>query len=771
MPLTDQTRITNNLLKPSIVELWKALSRLQTVVSFMNTGAHPDDETSAMLAALGLRDGVDLSYACSTRGEGGQNDIGTEATNALGVLRTAEMERACDVLNMRMYWLSVSPDDTIFDFGFSKSGVETMGKWGRERTLKRFVDILRAERPDIICPTFLDIPGQHGHHRAMTEAAHIAVELAGDPAYTQSDLPVWQVKKLYLPAWSGAGQAYDDDLPPPPTSLTLDAHGVDPVTGWTYEQIGQQSRAYHKTQAMGVWVPAGSERDWPLHLAETYVDGPDETVFSGLPHDLRDLGLGRAQDHIDAARAAFPNAIVVAQECSSAFAALAGASVGAEFAHKLDRKRAQLAQVVRIATGVQAYATLSKDKLHSTDEVLVSREVRAGQADAVATRLLLPNGWTELGSTLSLKGAALSDAYVDTYRPDQPPAPCLGVAVTVDGVTSQSYVPFDVPPVVVPDEVVQVDPLGDVLNLASSRRQIDVQLIDQSRAGAAAVKLDPPAGWEVTPHQRGATLGLPQSVKEGAYRLPVLSDESPAFTVQDIIYDHIAPRAYVQPAEVKVQVIDVALPDVNVGYVGGGSDRVDHWLERMGFNVTQLSDDDLMSDERLAEFDSIVIGIFALKFRTSLAAQMPRLHAWVEEGGTLLTLYHRPWDNWDKEATPPEMIEIGQPSLRWRVTDENAAVTQLSDHPVLTHPNQISERDWQGWHKERGLYFAKSWAVVYAPLLEMADPGEAPHKGALLSADIGLGRHTHCALILHHQMEKLVPGAFRLMANLLAKRS
>jgi hypothetical protein len=188
-------------------------------------------------------------------------------------------------------------------------------------------------------------------------------------------------------------------------------------------------------------------------------------------------------------------------------------------------------------------------------------------------------------------------------------------------------------------------------------------------------------------------------------------------------------------------------------------------------DVTPLTNDDLQSDAQLAKFDSIVIGIFAMKFRDGLAEQMPRLHRWVAEGGTLLTLYHRPWDNWDKDATAPEMLEIGQPSLRWRVTDENAKVTHLQDHPVLSHPNQITVADWDGWHKERGLYFAKSWGAAYTPLLEMSDPDEAPHRGALLTADIGTGRHTHCALILHHQMESLVPGAFRLMANLLAKRS
>ena len=149
---------------------------------------------------------------------------------------------------------------------------------------------------------------------------------------------------------------------------------------------------------------------------------------------------------------------------------------------------------------------------------------------------------------------------------------------------------------------------------------------------------------------------------------------------------------------------------------------------------------------------------------------MPRLHRWTEAGGTLVTLYHRPWDNWDPDRIPPRRLEIGQPSLRWRVTDETAEVRHIAEHPVLTTPNRIGPDDWDGWVKERGLYFAKSWDDAYVPLLEMADPDEAPHRGALLVADVGKGRHVHTSLILHTQMENLVPGAFRLMANLIAPR-
>jgi hypothetical protein len=133
-------------------------------------------------------------------------------------------------------------------------------------------------------------------------------------------------------------------------------------------------------------------------------------------------------------------------------------------------------------------------------------------------------------------------------------------------------------------------------------------------------------------------------------------------------------------------------------------------------------------------------------------------------------MYHRPRDGWDDGPTPPRRIEIGSPSLRWRVTDPAAPVRVLvASHPLLNMPNVIRPADWQGWVRERGLYFARTWDPDYVPLLELADPGEAPLQGALLAAPVGKGRHVHVALALHHQFAALVPGAFRLLANLVAR--
>lgn len=785
MPTLDQTRIDADRVHPRIIDLWWALRPLTSVIRFMNTGAHPDDETTAMLAAMTFRDGINLSYACSTRGEGGQNDIGTEAGLDLGALRTREMERACDVMNMRMYWHSETPEDTITDFGFSKSGVETLGKWGHARTLARFVEIIRTDKPDIICPTFLDISGQHGHHRAMTEAAHLVMSAAADPDF-ECDLAPWQVKKMYLPAWSGAGQAYDDDFPPPPATLTVIASDHDPISGWSWERIGQQSRAYHRTQGMGRWVAAGPGRDWPLHLCESHVDGPDNALTSGLANTLGDLArlpgvdpiasdLNAAQDTITRAIAAYPVFAAVTDAATDALRHIQTArancpeALQGEISHRLAAKQDQLGHVLRLAHGIEVRARAADTWLHPGDTTALAIEFDAKGTDAQIA-VDLPDGWSVQDDTLTLSDTAtLTDPYRALYDPARAEAPAL--TLTLAG--TQIRVPFEAPPVALPARLADITPARTVINTGIDTgqpgRTVTITLAGIRPEGAVAT-LGLPENWTATRTETGFTVTLPKHTPEGVYDLPLLLDGQPAMTVRRISHAHIDPTARAHPANVRVLATAVAVPKARIGYIGSGNDRVDAQLSAIGADVVPLTDADLQSDTALAAFDSIVIGIFAMRFRLGLVEVMPRLHRWTQNGGTLVTLYHRPWDNWDADTIPPKHLEIGMPSLRWRVTDEAAHVTQIAEHPILQTPNKITPEDWDNWVKERGLYFAKSWDAAYTPLLEMADPDEAPHQGALLVADIGKGRHVHTSLILHHQMEHLVPGAYRLMANLVAPR-
>ncbi|MEE9428633.1 MAG: PIG-L family deacetylase [Paracoccaceae bacterium] len=791
MSETDKKLLQYQQRNPRIVELWKALQPLKTCVSFMNTGAHPDDETTPMLAAMALRDGIRVSHACSTRGEGGQNALGTEITKDLGAIRTREMERAAAVIGFTQYWHSETPDDTIFDFGFSKHGDETLEKWEEQRVLLRFVQIIRRERPDIVCPTFLDIPGQHGHHRAMTRSAFRAVVLAADEtAFPELSLPVWQVKKLYLPAWSGAGDAYDDDEPPPPATVKFDATGADPILGADYAQIAQWSRRFHATQGMGQWVESGLPSIWPLHLAWVAKGepGPENTIFDGLPDGLGSLAdfagapelkldLDAASVSVVAAIAAYPDYPLVAKHALTALTKVNVATqscpekAAGEILHRLDVKRRQLTRVIALASDIRGALAFSDDHVRPGN-TFSAHLCMQGSNTSVTPKILLPKGWTASkweNSTCQITvplGAATSDPYPDTWHPDRSNSQ---VSVLLTGKISDQKIEMAIDPLarihVLPTYSAGFSNDQAVLTLADMGT-ITFKMKDIHPADATP-SISAPDGWQVTIQSHSIQLTPQASVKPGLYEFHLQLDGHPARTVRKSHYQHIGKVFSFAPAIIRVLVLDVKLPDSHIAYIGGGSDRVDEHLRNVGMEIDSLSEADLANVD-LSNYDTILIGIFAFRTRPGLTTRLGQLHDWVHTGGNLVTLYHRPWDNWDPAKTPPANLKIGKPSLRWRVTDENARVIHMQpEHTLLNNPNKIGPSEWGGWEKERGLYFAAEWDAVYEPLISMADKGEEPLTGALLSARIGQGCHTHTSLILHHQIENLVPGAYRLMANLL----
>ncbi|WDR01562.1 PIG-L family deacetylase [Devosia algicola] len=367
--LTARERLAKQQSRPALVQLHRALSRLTSTLTFMNTGAHPDDEHSGMLATLRYGFGMRVVIACSTRGEGGQNSIGTERGGALGLLRTREMEEAARILDADVAWLGHGPDDSVHDFGFSKNGTDTLARWGRDKIIERMVAAYRYYRPDIVLPTFLDVPGQHGHHRAMTEAAEVALNLAASPEFVTPGLAPWTVAKYYLPAWSGGGATYDDEVPPPPTTVELVTPGNDLPTGAAFDQIGEWSRAFHATQGMGRWKSQPNTR-WPLHLKHG-PNEPETDIRANLSATLAELAdqlpqkggaaLRVAQDHINQALQAYPQRdgiigalIAAAEAIELALAHSDSTNLAAHrHRHRLERKRLEIDTALLLAEGIE----------------------------------------------------------------------------------------------------------------------------------------------------------------------------------------------------------------------------------------------------------------------------------------------------------------------------------------------------------------------------------------------------------------------------------
>lgn len=788
--LTDRERLARRRNKPLLVELHHALGRLTSTLTVMNTGAHPDDEQSGLLAALRFKYGMRVVIACSTRGEGGQNSLGPERGLALGIIRTREMEEAARGLDADIAWLGFGPDDPVHDFGFSKSGTDTLARWGRERLLERLVRAYRRERPDVVIPTFLDVPGQHGHHRAMTEAAEAAIALAADPAafpeHAIEGLAPWQVAKYYLPAWPGGGGTYDDEVPPPEPTLRVDASGRETATGASYAEIGEWSRSAHATQGMGRWLTI-PQASWALHL-KSGNGAAEQHIGEGLPGTLGELGtllggeagqaLADAQAAIDAALSAFPRRPAVEGALLAAATALDRAetamSEGQRQAHlhRLVRKRRELDAALLLAVGVSATAWLDGEVLAPGERTILSVQLDGGAS--VSARPVHGQSFEVLPSKSGGDGITRFDVRVGgTSAPSTPFGETwsslggngpLGIELDVEigDHTARASLDLDTEAAIVPAQLVSdVEPL--LLRLPASSQPHDIAL--RSESGGLPGLTQHPA-FEIDETAGGVRLLSTPNLAPGRYRLPVLVDGQPASRQQAIAYPHIGRTRAIAPAALDLLAVDLQVPATRVGYVGGGADNVGAWLRRMGATVAELDAEALAGD--LSTYNTIVIGVFAFGLREDLAAATSALHRWVRAGGHLVTLYHRPSDGWNPDRTPPTRLVIGSPSLRWRVTDPNAPVTILApDHKLLAGPNRISDDDWAGWDKERGLYFASSWDAAYLPLLSLNDRGETPLTGALLSAPIGSGRHTHTSLVLHHQMDKLVPGAFRLMANLL----
>jgi LmbE family N-acetylglucosaminyl deacetylase len=793
--LDDHSRLARAVHQPALIRLHRALSRLKSTITVMNTGAHPDDEVNDMLAALRFAYGMRIVVACSTRGEGGQNALGPERGGALGVLRTAEMEEAARRMDADVAWLGHGPDDPVHDFGFSKNGDDTLRRWGEERIVERLVRAYRRYRPDIVIPTFLDVPGQHGHHRAMTRAAERAFALAADPSafpeHAASGLPPWQASKFYLPAWSGAGYAYDDEAPPPPATVCIEVAGGDEVTGLAYGQLGEWSRAAHASQGMGVWLDNPVDR-WSLHL-KLRAGGPAEPetdISDHLPASLADLAaasgllqpaaaaLREAQEQVDAAIAAFPDRDRIGEALGRAAHLIEGAGKNLDresldrMGHRLDRKLREIDCALFEAHAKTARATFNGAG-HPGAQLALDVHIDAPSLADVTIAPRLPDG-LEAAETARGPGhvryaitipasASHTGDYPEAFDPmGGNGAASIEVSGRIGGRGIAIVLDPEEPLKIGPSQSLTLDPAIAVIKAGDRHSSIRVRTV-----GAEPAEWQAPEGWNVRRDGSDWVIDPPERPGEGGSRLIPIVDGRPASQVQTIAYPHVRPTSFVTSTEIRVLTLDVALPaDARIGYVGGGSDNVGAHMRRLGLDVTDLGEAELKAGS-LSEFTTIVVGIFAFGLRPDLRAATRRLHRFVEEGGHLVTLYHRPTDSWDPDHTPPRRLVIGSPSLRWRVTDPSAPVTVLKpDSPLLTAPNRIGAKDWEGWDKERGLYFAADCDSAYEELLALNDPGEKPLRGALISARIGRGRHTHVALVLHHQLDKLVPGAFRLLANL-----
>ena len=790
-----------------------ALRKLSVLASVLYVAAHPDDENTAMLAYLAKERLARTGYLALTRGDGGQNLIGTEQGPLLGLIRTEELLGARRIDGAEQYFTRA------IDFGYSKTPAETLKVWGREAVLADLVWAIRSFRPDVIVTRFpAGGDGGHGHHTASAILVREAFDAAADPARFPEQLALvepWRAKRLLWNSWRRDG----DQRPVVPGTVKVDLGAYSPALGQSYTELAAASRTMHKSQGFGSRERRGSLLNDLEPVAgeppsRDLLDGVDMT-WGRVPGGAAvALLLAEAEAAYDPRR---PEAIVPL--LARAHAALD--ALGADLWVAI--KRAEIAEAIRACTGLWLEAVAQAPAAVPGGEVKVATAaINRSAAEVTLKAVSLANvkatTWNGAPAQLEDNRPVTADwtlALPANARPSQPhwlerpprggaydvadqrlvdvartpPALSATFTVTVAGrdlafvepVVYRETDPVDGersrPLAIVPR--VQVSLAESVLVFGDGRpKQVRVAVKANGAVADGVARLRAPAGWRVDPESVPLTLAAggeaavefqlhpPAAASEGfAEAVVEAGGESYARGIVTVDHRHIPLQAVLEPARARVLRIDLERDGSRVGYVMGAGDEIPGVLRQLGYEVTLLSDGDL-AEGSLDRFDAIVVGVRAYNTRDALRQAQPRLLDWVRGGGTLVVQY-----NVGRDLVVDQLGPYPFKVTRDRVTEEDATVELTAPgHPLLTVPNRIGAADFAGWVQERGLYFPGEWDPAYETVMAMHDTGEKPLAGAVLFARHGKGAYVHTSLAFFRQLPAGVPGAIRLFANLLAAK-
>lgn len=795
-------------------ELHELLDRLNTVGTVLMLGAHPDDENTAVLAYLARGRHLRTVYFSATRGEGGQNLIGTEQGGLMGVIRTHELLEARRIDGGEQAFASV------VDFGYSKTPEETLRIWGKERLLRDMVRVIRNVRPDVIVSRFPPQPGSggHGQHTAVGWTGPLAFEAAADAdRFPDLGLPAWSVRRYYfnVPTFN---RRMEQAAGREPGRLRVELGQYDPVLGKSFAEIAGESRSMHRSQGMGASQRKGSV---PAYFEYVAGERASSDLFDGIDTSWDRLpGGSRVGKSLAQARADYDprDPVAILPHLLSAYAALKELA-GPE----QNYKRAELERAIELASGIWVDATADRwnavpggrlevelQALRRTPPAwqwLATRLEGVAEAAASGSGALERNDVAARTTTVAIpdrpcysqphwlrdEGHARCGDIPDSPGPD-PLLTAVFKFGTPEGVeveirkpvlyrwVDRSFGERSRPLAVVPAVTVAFARENRIFPKREPA-EIRVRLSSHVADAVAGVRIDAPAGWQVEPASREVAFERSGQERTATFQVtpPSLASSgelTATVTVggteikhglRTIEYDHVPVTPVFPPATMRVERYDVELLASEIGYVMGAGDKVPDALGQLGAAITLLAPEDLASGD-LGRFDAVVTGVRALNTRPDLIAARERVLEYVENGGTLVVQYNT--SSFRRGPGPGPSTTLGpypMTASRLRVTDERAEIRFTSEgHPLLRRPNKIAAADFEGWVQERGLYFMSEWDERYDAVLECADPGEDPLRGGLLYARYGKGAYVFTGYSWFRQLPAGVPGAYRIFANLIS---
>lgn len=797
---------------PSAGELLLDLKKINTLGSVLYIAAHPDDENTRMISYFANEECMRTAYLSLTRGDGGQNLIGPEKAEKMGLIRTQELLEARKIDGGIQFFTRAN------DFGYSKHPDETLEIWGKDEVLSDVVWIIRKFRPDVIITRFSpNRAGEtHGHHTSSAMLALQAFSLSGDKNAYPEQLELvdtWQAERIF---WNTSWWFYGrKDFDKTGLSL-LDVGEYNELLGKNYGEIAGESRSMHKSQGFGASKSKGS--------IEEYLDPLDdkeapENLLMGINTSWSRIKKGdKVQEHIDLAIDQFDakNPSEIVHHLMNARGALENTTN--EFWKSI--KRDQINNLILDCLGFSAEA-LCDDYIYAPGDSMsfVLEAINRSNANLKITKIdLINNGFTEnLNLDLNYnqleekelklripEEAEISNPYwlredhkyglytVNEQKliglPESPPDMQLKVVIQIGEMEIVKRIPFyyrwvdrvrgelyrDL--VIAPPLTVNFLENTLVFNEGDSKK-LKVALITSKDDIKGKVKFETPKGWNLNPAEievdipkKGSTkifdLEITSGTKSENGKIKAIAEvQGKTFkrSYEEIEYDHLKSISYFPKAEMPLVSIDLKKKGNLIGYIKGAGDDVPEALLQMGYQIEYLDENSVIQSD-LKKYDAILLGVRAYNTQDWLYDAHEVLMSYVYEGGNLILQYNTSRGlNFEKMG--PYKFELG----RDRVTVEEAQIAiKVQEHPILNYPNKINDADFDNWVQERGLYFASSWDENFVAPFESMDPGESPSKGMLITAKYGEGYFTYTGISFFRQLPAGVPGAYRLFANLIS---
>ena len=794
-------------------EIRLALKKLNVLGTMLYIGAHPDDENTAFLSYSSSGMLLRTGYLALTRGDGGQNLIGNEQGELMGVLRTQELLQARRIDGAEQFF------SRAVDFGYTKSPEETFKFWDHDKLLSDVVWVIRKFKPDVIVTRFPGTgEGGHGQHTVSAILAVEAFKIAGDSTAFPEQLKyvdVWSPKRIF---WNSWGRGLDRRGISRDTIVSANLGSYNPLLGKSYTEIAAISRSMHKSQGFGASGWRANRFDYFLPLVG---DKSIKEMFQGI-----DITWNRVSGSEEISRLVKEdidkynedNPYTVVPILLEAYKKISGL----KDTYWTQVKGKEILKLIKACSGIWLEATTNQRIYSPGDRFTVSTGivnrcplafvldgvfVNNQVGDSVLHNNLAEGEMIKVDKEIHLpadeditqpywikedpEGAMfrIPDQTMRGQAENQPPLTVyfrlsindtkLVLSTPVryrknDPVKGEVYDPITIaPPVTINFE--------NNLHLFTSQKadEVRVTIRNHKDHSSGELKLITPENWQVEPKSVDFQLDKINEEKQFVFKVVPPKDESKtelsaqvqvdnktySKSMVTIDYSHIPIQTVFPSAKVKLMRVNIGEKVVNnIGYIMGSGDDIPKYLGELGFKVNLLTDADL-TNGNLSKYDAIIGGIRVYNTNERMAVYKKKILEYVKNGGTYVAQYN---------TLAKRYVEPGPYDLkisRDRVTEEDSKVKfLLPNHPLLNFPNKITEKDFDGWIQERGLYFPNVWDKNYEAILEMHDTGESPKDGSLLYTKYGKGVYIYTGLSFFRELPAGVLGAYKLFVNLISAR-